>query len=153
MTLRDHGGGKLTGTYTQDEGRVFFAGPENRLDGHWVERSSAQKCSTQMDGSHDWGRMVVVFDAALSSFQGLWSYCDAPLISANKSTGTRIKPVSGHALGGGGDGAGGVGGGGTGRCNSPTVWIPRLQKCGLVVAPVPPDAPPCAGSPRSISLR
>lgn len=76
--------------YSQDDGRLLVQWKGQILDGAWVEKSSAKRCDTAVDGSRHWGRVRFVFDPKFEQFTGQWSYCDAPLGST--WTGQRLKP-------------------------------------------------------------
>lgn len=76
--------------YTQDNGRLLVRRKGHVLEGVWVEKSSAKRCATAVDGSRHWGRVRFVFTDNFEQFTGQWSYCDAPL--ASTWTGNRIEP-------------------------------------------------------------
>jgi hypothetical protein len=72
--------GYNSGTYTQDNGRLFFDvhefGGSYVLEGIWVEDGSAQRCRIPKDDSYYWGLVRFDFSDDLNSFEGVWSYCD-----------------------------------------------------------------------------
>jgi hypothetical protein len=65
-----------SGTYSSDNGRLAFEVTGRTLDGFWIEDGSARECESAKSGSQHWGRIVVDFDAAYTSFSGSWGYCD-----------------------------------------------------------------------------
>ena len=79
----------VTGTYSQDNGRIIGNSEDRRvLNGYWIENGSARRCNTQKDGSYYWGRVRFNLNSTESEFAGKWSYCnDEPTSSW---TGRRI---------------------------------------------------------------
>jgi len=85
MTLPDEpAAGPVRAPYSQDEGRVIgdLLQPKCMdcgwlLEGYWVERGSAQECSSSVDGSRHWGRVAFEFSPAYDAFIGTWDYCGA----------------------------------------------------------------------------
>jgi hypothetical protein len=71
-----------SGTYDQDNGRVFFdvyeLGGSYTLEGYWVEDGSAQKCRSRRDGSYHWGQIKFDFNDDFSVFEGAYGYCENP---------------------------------------------------------------------------
>lgn len=83
LTLRADSNG-VTGSYTEDNGRLSGTISGNILDGYWGEDSSGQRCSSQRLGTYYWGRIRFVFDGP--RFIGHWGYCDATPTSAWNGT-------------------------------------------------------------------
>ncbi|MBU1174809.1 MAG: hypothetical protein KKH72_05350 [Alphaproteobacteria bacterium] len=72
----EHHDPDVSGTYSQDRGRIFGTLDGHQLTGFWVEQSSGVKCDAPRDGSYHWGRIVFDFDAEFDAFSGTWGYCD-----------------------------------------------------------------------------
>lgn len=67
----------LSGSYSQDGGRIEGYIQQNILNGYWAENGSAQRCSTPRLGTYHWGRIRFNLNDAGNAFTGKWSYCDA----------------------------------------------------------------------------
>lgn len=67
----------VTGSYSQDGGRIEGYVQNNVLNGYWAENSSSQRCSEPRLGTYHWGRIQFVVNATGNEFDGKWSYCDA----------------------------------------------------------------------------
>lgn len=75
----DQEGTSITAAYTGEDGEI----PDGVLDyrtrtlvGHWIEPSSARKCSVQQGGTFYWGRLRFTFSADGTGYKGVWGYCD-----------------------------------------------------------------------------
>ena len=83
MTLPDApSGGPVRANYTDDSGRIIgqLLVPKCMdcgvvLRGIWVEAGSAERCTTEEDGSHHWGNVELTFNPSYTSFEGGWDYC------------------------------------------------------------------------------
>jgi len=76
-TASSDGDGVVGGSYSQDGGRISARMDGLTLTGNWIERDSNQRCATALGGSHHWGRIAFTFDPAMTSFTGVYGYCDA----------------------------------------------------------------------------
>ncbi len=81
-------GSAVTGRYTNDNGEIVATLSGNVLSGYWIEDNSNTRCPTARNGRYHWGRIRWEFSA--DAFAGIWSYCDAEPVAANKWSGTRI---------------------------------------------------------------
>jgi hypothetical protein len=87
MTLRVNGA-SVTGTYVLDNGKIIGTMRGSVLEGIWIEDGSNQRCAKPApDGRYYWGRIRFTFDG--SRFTGAFSYCDAPVRSADAWNGWR----------------------------------------------------------------
>lgn len=80
-------GDRVSGTYSQDNGRIDGHVSGRHLTGYWSEAGSAQDCGTVRLGSRFWGRVDWVLSADGRRFEGRWGYCDAT--PATRWTGDR----------------------------------------------------------------
>jgi hypothetical protein len=94
----------VSGTYSQDNGRIYAVLQGGHLVGYWAEDGSAQACPTQKLGSSYWGRIDWVLSADGRRFEGRWSYCDAE--PSGSWTGERQGPAQGGQSGAGPSNAG-----------------------------------------------
>lgn len=69
-------GDTVSGTYTQDNGRISGEVRSDHLIGYWGEDSSGQRCDTERLGTFFWGRIDWTLAADGKSFTGAYSYCD-----------------------------------------------------------------------------
>lgn len=69
-------GKQVSGTYSQDDGRIEGTVINKTLNGYWIEAGSARQCSYRKQNSFYWGRISWEIDAQERSFAGKWSYCD-----------------------------------------------------------------------------
>ncbi len=76
MTLSQTGT-RVSGSYSQDGGRIDGQVSGGRLTGYWAENGSDQRCPTQRLGTYYWGRIDWVLSADGRRFTGKWSYCSA----------------------------------------------------------------------------
>ncbi len=83
-------GTSVSGTYSQDNGRLSGKVEGVHLVGYWAEESSAARCATERMGSFYWGRIDWTLSADGSGFEGGWSYCDQPV--SGDWRGTRLAP-------------------------------------------------------------
>lgn len=77
LALSQSGAG-VSGTYSQDNGRISGEVADGHLTGYWGEDSSGQECETERLGTYFWGRIDWTLAADGRHFEGAWSYCDAP---------------------------------------------------------------------------
>jgi hypothetical protein len=76
MVLNQNGN-LVTGTYNQDNGKITASLSGNSMVGVWMESSSAQRCSTPVNGNYHWGNISFTFKG--NQFDGKWGYCtEAP---------------------------------------------------------------------------
>ncbi|MCE1225816.1 MAG: hypothetical protein LWW87_04910 [Geobacteraceae bacterium] len=68
-------GAAVTGSYSQDNGKIDGAMNGAVLNGYWTETSSAQRCATSRNGNYYWGKIRFTFSG--NTFSGAWGYCDA----------------------------------------------------------------------------
>ena len=63
-------------TYTANNGRIIFVATNDngRWDGYWIEDGS-DACSTEKDGSKQWGVATFQFNDDYSQFEGTWDMC------------------------------------------------------------------------------
>lgn len=81
-------GNKVTGSYSQDNGRIGGWLTNRTVEGFWIEDGSNERCATARDGSHHWGRIKWTFDQKLKTFKGEWGYCIK--VPTRSCTGTRV---------------------------------------------------------------
>lgn len=91
MRLKASGQGKVSGTYTTDQGRVFLDVQGRQARGIWVERDSDRRCAEPRDGSRHWGWIAIKLDETGQRFSGNWGYCEEKNV-AGPWTGTRTVP-------------------------------------------------------------
>ncbi len=70
-------GAEVSGTYSQDNGRISGEVIDGHLIGYWGEDSSGQQCATERLETYFWGRIDWTLSADGQHFEGAWSYCDA----------------------------------------------------------------------------
>lgn len=78
----------VTGTYSQDNGRIAGKVTGKQLTGYWGEDSSNTKCQVKRLGTFYWGRIAWALTNHDTAFEGEWSYCDGPM--AGKWSGARV---------------------------------------------------------------
>jgi hypothetical protein len=78
ITFAHPGGSSISGSYTKDDGRITGRVANHHLEGFWIQRQSARRCTTSLDGSYYWGRVALDFTSG-RSFTGHWSYCERPV--------------------------------------------------------------------------
>jgi len=84
----DFRGGGGRATYEGDEARILYQLDGRTMTGTWVEPAAAVRCESSVDGSDNWGRIVIAFEADFGAFTGEWSYCDREL--SGSWTGVRV---------------------------------------------------------------
>ncbi len=77
MSLAQSSAGQVSGTYSQDNGRISGQVSGGRLTGWWGENGSAQDCGTERMGTRFWGRIDWTLTPDGRRFEGKWSYCNA----------------------------------------------------------------------------
>ena len=76
MTFPDVTAGSLRAPYTKENGVIIGNLNGQELVGHWVEGESRRTCSSQMEGSDHWGKIVFTFNSDSTEFSGTWGYCE-----------------------------------------------------------------------------
>ncbi len=87
MTFPEIRSGTLRAPYTNEKGVIIGTLNGQILSGIWVEPSSAQKCTSERDGSFYWGVVNFEFNANNTRFSGSWDYCGTS--STRAWTGTK----------------------------------------------------------------
>jgi hypothetical protein len=90
MTFQQDGD-ELDGFYTPDSGRIVAHRQGPNWTGLWSESAANHRCDDTRMGSHYWGRMTFTFTDQNRHFEGVWTYCSAPIASGKPWTGDRIK--------------------------------------------------------------
>jgi Ca2+-binding RTX toxin-like protein len=75
----DQEGTSITAAYTGENGEIpdgVLNYKTRALVGHWIEPSSARKCSVKVGGTYYWGRLQFVFSPDGESYKGVWGYCE-----------------------------------------------------------------------------
>ena len=68
--------GLVRGTYTYKDSEIRGVIVDNALHGTWRQvEEGVVACSTEIEGSPYWGRLVFFFNSDLSAFEGKWGYC------------------------------------------------------------------------------
>ena len=79
-------GSSVSGTYSQDNGRLSGEVVGGRLAGYWAEDGSSARCATERMGSFYWGRIDWALSGDGNGFEGGWSYCDQPVSGSWRGT-------------------------------------------------------------------
>jgi Zn-dependent protease with chaperone function len=96
MTLSETGS-SVSGSFALKDGRILGSLKDGILDGIWTQESSSERCDgAAQDGRYFWGHVVLRFNG--NSFDGGWSYCDAPAALDGSAAGTRIQAAPAPAL-------------------------------------------------------
>ncbi len=157
MSLSQNGA-RVSGTYTQDNGRIDGEVRGNRLSGFWSEGSSNQRCSTQRLGSFYWGRIEWTLSPDGRRFEGSVSYCDGQPYSS--WTGDRTSGPAPYSSGGRGAQSGSAPSSGSGRTTQSgrdslqgalgaLLGIPVPDSTRQPYTAPPPYYPPSSGPPTS----
>ena len=72
-----HNGDAVVGTYEAGTSDIIGTADGDVVTGTWSSPSAASACDTEFNGTVYWGRIIFTFESDGSSFDGLWSYCDA----------------------------------------------------------------------------
>jgi uncharacterized protein (DUF2147 family) len=93
LTELAESGGKVTGSFPFENGKIVGTRSENRLTAQWTQAKSARRCETAVDGNYFHGRIVV--DITANEFVGKWGYCDDT--PQDKWSGKRVSdsPIAG----------------------------------------------------------
>ncbi len=88
VVLYENPEGFVRETYTYENGEIRGKFLENELHGIWRQTAESDvACTTAIEGSIYWGRLVFSFNSDFTAFEGQWGSCDtAP---QNKWNGTR----------------------------------------------------------------